>query len=162
MESFSFRSCFFINPPLPQNIKPENHLPGFGCSYSAERQPKRGKSAAPRGKLPLRSRSEPCVSIGRDFVTSRRPVRKTDVMKKWLKRLIISVVLLVFLFLTVSLVVRQIAVHRAERDFPPPGRLIEIDGRLSHIHCIGRGSPTILPESGLDDRGSWSWSVIQD
>ncbi len=83
-------------------------------------------------------------------------------MKKWLKRLLVSFVGLVFLFLTVSLVVRQIAIHRAKRDFPPPGRMIEIDGRLSHIHCTGRGSPTILPESGLDDRGSWSWSGIQD
>ncbi len=79
-------------------------------------------------------------------------------MNKWLRRVIVGAGILVLLFLTVSLVVRQIAVHRAKRDFPPPGRLIEIDGRLSHIHCIGRGSPTILLESGLDDRGSWSWA----
>lgn len=87
-------------------------------------------------------------------------------MKKWLRRLIVGagilVVGLVFLVLTASLVVRQIAVHRAERDFPPPGRLVEIDGRLSHIHCTGVGSPTILLESGLDDRGSWSWADIRN
>jgi pimeloyl-ACP methyl ester carboxylesterase len=87
-------------------------------------------------------------------------------MKKWLRRLIvgagISIAALVFLVLMGSLVVRQIAVHRAKRDFPPPGRLVEIDGRLSHIHCTGRDSPTILLESGLDDRGSWSWAGILD
>jgi pimeloyl-ACP methyl ester carboxylesterase len=84
------------------------------------------------------------------------------VMKKWLRRLLVLVIGLLFLFLTVSLVVRQIAVHRAKRDFPPPGRLVEIDGRVSHIHCTGRGSPTILLESGLDDRGSWGWEHMLD
>jgi pimeloyl-ACP methyl ester carboxylesterase len=87
-------------------------------------------------------------------------------VKKWLRRLVLGsgilVVGLVLLALTASLVVRQIAVHRAKRDFPPPGRLVETDGRLSHIYCTGQGSPTILLESGLDDRGSWSWAGIRD
>jgi pimeloyl-ACP methyl ester carboxylesterase len=86
--------------------------------------------------------------------------------KKWLRRLIVGggilIVALVLLFLAVSLVVRQLAVRRAERDFPPPGRIVEIDGRRSHIHCTGSGSPTVLLESGLDDRGSWSWARIRD
>ncbi len=93
-------------------------------------------------------------------------MRSTYAVKKWLKRLIVGggilIVALAFLVLVASLVVRQVAVRRAERDFPPPGRLVEIDGRLSHIHCTGSGSPTILLESGLDDRGSWSWAGIQD
>lgn len=68
----------------------------------------------------------------------------------------------VALLLTTTLVVRQLAASRAERDFPPPGRLIELDGRVSHIHCTGSGSPTVLLESGLDDRGSWGWADVQD
>ncbi|NNG16701.1 MAG: alpha/beta hydrolase [Gemmatimonadales bacterium] len=87
-------------------------------------------------------------------------------MNKWLRRLIVGggilIAALAFLVLIASLVVRQVAVRRAERDFPPPGRLVEIDGRLSHIHCTGRGTPTILLESGLDDRGSWGWDHILD
>lgn len=87
-------------------------------------------------------------------------------MKKWLRRLILGtgilLVSLAFIGLTASLVVRQVAVHRAKRDFPAPGRLVEIDGRLSHIYCTGQGSPTILLESGLDDRGSSSWASIRD
>lgn len=66
------------------------------------------------------------------------------------------------LVLVGSLVARQVAVSRAERDFPPPGRLVEIDGRFSHIHCTGDGVPTIVLESGLDDRGSWSWATVQE
>jgi pimeloyl-ACP methyl ester carboxylesterase len=86
--------------------------------------------------------------------------------KKWLRRLtygaVILVMGLVLLALVVSIIVRRVAVHRAERDFPPPGRLVEIDGRRSHIHCTGTRSPTILLESGLDDRGSWGWAEIRD
>lgn len=87
-------------------------------------------------------------------------------MRSWVRRLAVGagilVAGLVLLFLIGSLVARQVSVHRAERDFPPPGRLVEIDGRVSHIHCTGNGSPTILLESGLDDRGSWSWAGVQD
>jgi pimeloyl-ACP methyl ester carboxylesterase len=88
-----------------------------------------------------------------------------DAAKKWCRRLVygagILVVGLVFLALAASLVVRQVAIHRAERDFPPPGRVFEINGRLSHIHCAGVGSPTILLESGLDDQGAWGWAGLQ-
>jgi pimeloyl-ACP methyl ester carboxylesterase len=83
-------------------------------------------------------------------------------MKKWLRRLAVLLISLLVLVLTASLIVRQVAIHRAKRDFPAPGRLIEVGGRLSHIYCTGQGSPTILLESGLDDRGSWSWVGIRD
>lgn len=83
-------------------------------------------------------------------------------MKKWLRRFAVFVIGLVAVALMVSVIVRQLAVHRAERDFPPPGRLVEIDGRRSHIQCTGSGSPTILLESGLDDRGSWAWEPMLD
>jgi len=87
-------------------------------------------------------------------------------VKPWLRRLLLGagilVASLVVLALTASVVVRWIAIHRAEWDFPPPGRLVEFDGRSSHIYCTGQGSPTILLESGLDDRGSWGWDHLRD
>ena len=93
-------------------------------------------------------------------------MRFTPAMKTWIRRLVLGtgilVVGLALLALTASLVVRQVAVHRAKRDFPPPGRLVELDGRVSHIYCTGTGSPTILLESGLDDRGSWGWDYLRD
>jgi pimeloyl-ACP methyl ester carboxylesterase len=85
--------------------------------------------------------------------------------RKWFRRLVygagILVLGLAFVALTASVVVREIAIHRAERDFPPPGRALEIDGRLSHIHCAGAGAPTVVLESGLDDRGSWGWEHVR-
>ena len=87
-------------------------------------------------------------------------------MSKWFRRAIAGgaalVMTLLVLILIGSFVARAISVRRAERDFPAPGRLVETGGRLSHIHCTGTGSPTVLLESGLDARGSWSWEGIRD
>ncbi len=87
-------------------------------------------------------------------------------MKKWFKRIGFAVgvlpVALVLLVLAGSVVARQIGRFRAEHDFPPPGRLVEVDGRVSHLYCTGTGSPTVILESGLDDLGSLSWSLVQE
>jgi pimeloyl-ACP methyl ester carboxylesterase len=69
---------------------------------------------------------------------------------------------LIVLVLAASLVVRQVAEHRATRDFPPPGILVTFDDRRSHIRCMGSGAPTVVLESGLDDRGSWGWDHLLD
>lgn len=86
-------------------------------------------------------------------------------MRPWPRRVMrYGFVIAVFLFLalaTASLVVRLLAVREAKRDFPPPGRLVDVGGRLGHIECSGTGAPVIILESGLDDRGSWSWSEVR-
>ncbi len=52
--------------------------------------------------------------------------------------------------------------HTAQR-FPPPGKLVEIDGRKLQIDCRGNGSPTVVLESGgMDIFGGQSWAPIQD
>jgi pimeloyl-ACP methyl ester carboxylesterase len=81
-------------------------------------------------------------------------------MTKWLRLAGLLLLAIAIVVVIASLAVRQVAMHRAERDFPPPGRVVEVDGRRAHIHCVGTGSPTILLESGLDDRGSWGWDHL--
>lgn len=67
------------------------------------------------------------------------------------------------LLLAVGVVaVQQLAVARAERDYPPPGRLVEFGGHVSHIACAGTGTPTILLEAGLDAGGSSTWDGVFD
>lgn len=36
---------------------------------------------------------------------------------------------------------------------PPPGRLVEVDGRRLHLHCVGDGGPTVVFDTGA---GAWS------
>ena len=52
---------------------------------------------------------------------------------------------------------------RADSDlaeFPPPGRLIEVDGHQRHLFCTGNGTPTVILEEGAGG-GSLNWTWIQ-
>src|SRR5258708_19911857 len=42
----------------------------------------------------------------------------------------------------------------------PPGTLVDIGGQRLHLNCTGRGSPTVLLESGTEDL-SVIWSLVQ-
>ena len=52
------------------------------------------------------------------------------------------------------------AAHAQSSGYPAPGRLIDIGGRTLHLHCTGRGSPTVLLEGG---GGAFSvdWALVQ-
>ncbi|MEV4377170.1 alpha/beta hydrolase [Streptosporangium sp. NPDC049644] len=42
----------------------------------------------------------------------------------------------------------------------PPGRLVNVGGHRLHLHCTGRGAPTVVLEAGLAE-SSASWETIQ-
>lgn len=42
----------------------------------------------------------------------------------------------------------------------PDGRLIDLGGRKLHLHCEGRGAPTVVVENGLGDF-SFDWVLVQ-
>lgn len=50
----------------------------------------------------------------------------------------------------------------AARDYPPPGRLVDIGGRRLQLDCRGTGAPTVVLVSGLDTGGSLAWSAVHD
>jgi pimeloyl-ACP methyl ester carboxylesterase len=73
-----------------------------------------------------------------------------------------------FIWLSVFLVVLTItgmiyqtaATESDQRKFSASGELVNVDGQMMHIYCIGEGSPTII----LDHAGggsSMDWSLIQ-
>lgn len=43
---------------------------------------------------------------------------------------------------------------------PPPGRLVDVNGAMMHLHCQGEGSPTAVIEVGLGDYHD-SWTPVQ-
>ena len=55
----------------------------------------------------------------------------------------------------------QIGRYRAARDFPAPGKMIDIGGRRIQLDCRGTGAPTVVFEAGLSVDGSLSWSAVQ-
>jgi len=54
-----------------------------------------------------------------------------------------------------------VAVTAAAESAPmPPGKLVDLGGHRLHIHCTGKGSPTVVVENGLGDF-SFDWFLVQ-
>lgn len=84
-------------------------------------------------------------------------------MKTWLTRIALGLVALVALVLLAGAAFEALARAGAARDYPPPGRLVDVGGgRKLQLDCRGAGSPVVVLESGLDTLGSLSWSRVQD
>ena len=81
---------------------------------------------------------------------------------RWLKRIVVGLVLVVLLVVLAGLGYESLSRARVARANPPPGRMVDIGGRRLHVDCRGTGSPTVVFESGLDTYGSLSWSKVQD
>lgn len=72
-----------------------------------------------------------------------------------------AAVAVVALVVLVGVACEQVGRYRAARDFPPPGRQVDIGGRSLQLDCRGAGSPTVVFEAGQSVDGSLSWSAVQ-
>ncbi|KKO55100.1 alpha/beta fold hydrolase [Paenibacillus sp. DMB20] len=77
---------------------------------------------------------------------------------KW-KIVLLMVLSLIMLTIGSGFVYEWIASEQAKRNFPPPGKLVDVGGYRLHINKIGAGSPTILLEAGSGET-SLSWRNI--
>ena len=85
-----------------------------------------------------------------------RPQKYPDRLWRGLTRVIIFI-----LILAIAGTVYQTAATEADRrDYPPPGNLIGVDGFKMHIHCEGKGEPTVILEA-MSGGTSASWGWIQ-
>ena len=64
------------------------------------------------------------------------------------------------LLLAFGAVYQAVGTARDRRRFPPPGRLVRINKRLMHIYVTGKGTPTVLLESGMG-ASCLSWVYVQ-
>ena len=83
-------------------------------------------------------------------------------MKKWLGRIGVGLASLVALIVLVGAGYEVVGRRNAAREFPMPGKLVDIGGRRIQLDCRGSGSPTVVFESGLDLSGSLNWSLVHD
>jgi pimeloyl-ACP methyl ester carboxylesterase len=72
---------------------------------------------------------------------------------RWAVRAIVVVIALILLAGTAGAIWQALSTHRDERDYPPPGELVDIGGRNLHLVCLGEGSPTVVIDAGAQD---WS------
>jgi pimeloyl-ACP methyl ester carboxylesterase len=66
----------------------------------------------------------------------------------------------VHLAVMVTLAICAQAFPQESRQYPPPGRLVDIGGRKLHLYCTGKGTPTVLLMAG---GGAFSidWALVQ-
>lgn len=103
-------------------------------------------------------KSAPLMSWDASVATESAAMRVVRVSKR---------IGLALLFVLVSAVLvgsiyEQLERRRALRDFPAPGKLIDVGGRRIHLDCRGTGSPIVMLESGADTPGSTLWAPEQD
>jgi pimeloyl-ACP methyl ester carboxylesterase len=79
----------------------------------------------------------------------------------WSRRLIVIVVSLLAVLLIVGFSYERVSRSRVASEFPPPGRLVSVDGYDMHLVCSGEGSPTVILESGLTLFASLQWFEVQ-
>lgn len=77
---------------------------------------------------------------------------------KWLMRLILGMVSLI-LVLGLLGATYQIAASKADqKNFPPPGQLVDVGGYRMHIYCMGEGDPTVILDSAnMGTVSNWAW-----
>lgn len=88
--------------------------------------------------------------------------RKKSAILRWLKRIGLGLLALIVLVVVGGALFEAIARHNARRDYPAPGKLVDVGGRRMHIDCRGHGAPIVVLESGLDTSGSLAWSAVHD
>ncbi len=98
--------------------------------------------------------------------TTLTPTPRSDVMRwrfdavPWLWRFLVYMLfLLVVLCALTGLAGIWVKANMA-RQYPAPGRRVDVGGYQLHLHCIGERTPTVILEAGLNDF-SVQWALVQ-
>ena len=81
---------------------------------------------------------------------------------KWIKRIILGSLAGALMAVLCGMAYEGWSRWRTARTVLPVGAVFDVNGKRSHIHCLGTGSPTVVLESGLDLAGSMSWDNVQE
>ena len=60
----------------------------------------------------------------------------------------------------IGAIYQVVATQIDQRTYSAPGEMVNVNGHLMHINCVGRGSPTVILESGLGNMSA-DWANIQ-
>ena len=92
-------------------------------------------------------------------VKSKTPKRKRGPLV-WIKRVLVGLGIGLLPLALIGATYQAIATEIDQRTYPPPGKMVEVNGHLMHSNCIGEGSPTVIMESGLANTSA-DWANIQ-
>jgi pimeloyl-ACP methyl ester carboxylesterase len=81
---------------------------------------------------------------------------------RWIGKILLGVLILLLGLILIGLIRESITRNKYRTQYPPPGKMITINGHDIHLYCVGDGTPTVVFESDLDQYGSLSWVPVQE
>ena len=76
----------------------------------------------------------------------------------FLKRSFMGISILAFVLASTGMIYQTAATEADQRQYPPPGILVNVNGYKMHIYCIGEGSPTVILDSAnMGTVSNWAW-----
>ena len=79
---------------------------------------------------------------------------------KAVRRITIGLAVCILAALAAGTIYQFVSTNLDESNYPPPGQILDVEGRSIHLNCTGEGSPTVVLESGLGG-GSLDWGLVQ-
>jgi pimeloyl-ACP methyl ester carboxylesterase len=78
----------------------------------------------------------------------------------WIRRGLVGAVAALLALVVAGATYQTVATEIDQRTYLPPGELVDVNGHLMHIHCIGEGGPIVVLESGLGTMSA-DWANVQ-
>src|SRR5687768_6058453 len=88
------------------------------------------------------------------------PTRRGNKLVVWLRRGLLGLLALVVILALAGAIYQLIATQMDQRNYLPPGQMVDVGGYKLHIYCVGEGSPTVI----LDHVGAANvaqWALVQ-
>ena len=75
-----------------------------------------------------------------------------------LSRVLIGLLIFLSIVLISGIIYQTAASEADQRNYPPPGNLVNVDGYKMHIYCMGEGSPAVILDSAnMGTVSNWAW-----
>ena len=75
-----------------------------------------------------------------------------------LKRSLIGLSIVIFVLAITGTIYQTASTESDQRNYPPPGILVNVNGYKMHIYCMGEGSPTVILDSAnMGTVSNWAW-----
>src|SRR5262245_27469565 len=78
----------------------------------------------------------------------------------WFWRGLLGLLAFIVILPLVGAIYQVIATEIDQRNYPPPGQMVDVGGYKLHLYCLGEGSPTVILDA-VGGGSSTQWALIQ-
>ncbi len=86
--------------------------------------------------------------------------RRTHRILRWTVRVVVGLVAVIVLLVAAGASYEAIMAAGDDTRYPAPGQRVDVGGYRLHVHCVGKGNPTVVLDAGLGGF-SLDWNLVQ-